>query len=428
MNGYTTHRRSIITISIIVISVFLLTKCINDQRQESAEQTEVTNGIQTASWQQFAGSAACEKCHKNIYESHMKTAHFLTSQPASEQNINGSFDSGKNSFVFSNRVKVVMEKRDSSFYQVAYLNGVEKQIRRFDIVIGSGTKGQSYLNWMKNRLFQMPITFFAPAHQWSNSPGYPGKVVFNRPITSRCLECHSTYIEKISDENKEPEEFDHNRIIYGVGCEKCHGPAASHVEFQTKNPNDTSAQHIVNPARLSRQQNLDLCALCHGGRLSKTSPSFGFTAGDKLSDYFVLDTIGRKAADIDVHGNQYGLLAASKCFQKSQMTCSSCHNPHENEKGKITLVSQRCMTCHNNDHANVCKINAVIGPAINQNCIDCHMPKQASISIAVLLQGSTVPTPVLMRTHLIKIYPDQTKKVLDRMKLNVVVWLNRQVQ
>jgi hypothetical protein len=205
--------------------------------------------------------------------------------------------------------------------------------------------------------------------------------------------------------------------LYGVDCEKCHGPAAKHVEFQSQNPTDTLGKHVINPARLSRQQNLDLCALCHGGRLRKTKPSFTFEAGDKLSDYFLIDTAGSTGADIDVHGNQYGLLAKSKCFKMSEMTCSSCHSPHENEKGKIAILSQRCLNCHSSEHKTTCKMNTIIGSSINQNCIDCHMPKQTSRSITVLLQGAELPTAALMRTHLIKIYPDETKKFLDSMKL-----------
>ena len=34
-------------------------------------------------------------------------------------------------------------------------------------------------------------------------------------------------------------------------------------------------------------------------------------------------------AQLDVHSNQYGLLAASKCFQASDaLTCTTCHAPH----------------------------------------------------------------------------------------------------
>ena len=93
-----------------------------------------------------------------------------------------------------------MEKRADGFYQVGYIDGVEKKSQRFDMVIGSGTKGQSFASWNNNHLVQLPITYFTSAGQWSNSPGYPDKIAFNRPITSRCLECHATFAEKISAE------------------------------------------------------------------------------------------------------------------------------------------------------------------------------------------------------------------------------------
>ena len=92
-------------------------------------------------------------------------------------------------------------------------------------------------------------------------------------------------------------------------------------------------------------------------------------------------------ADIDVHGNQFGLLVMSKCFYHGNITCINCHNTHENENGKTELFSQRCITCHNQGHEKVCKMTAAIGPSITQNCIDCHMPKQPSHAVSVYLQG-----------------------------------------
>ena len=219
--------------------------------------------------------------------------------------------------------------------------------------------------------------------------------------------------------DKELEEFDRNRMIFGVDCENCHGPAAKHVEFQTQNPKDTLGKFIINPATFSRRQSLDMCALCHGGRMQKTKPSFQFTAGDKLSDYFPVDTVSRDTNSIDVHGNQYALMAASKCFTKtSTLTCNTCHNPHENEKGKTLLFSQKCMSCHSEDDKNtvVCKLTARHGKAIKANCIDCHMPKQPSLAIAVMLQGETDPTRTLIHTHYIKVYPEESKKILAFIK------------
>lgn len=403
-------RRSTIIIIIIVSSIFLVTRCIND----SGNKREASNNN---GFKKFAGSASCAGCHKDIYDKNIHTEHYLTSAPATEKNILGSFERGKNVFAFDLLSIVTMEKRDSGLYQVGYKNGNEIKKGRFDIVIGSGRKGQSYLSWLNNRLVQMPITYFSPAGQWSNSPGYPpDKISFNRPITSRCLECHSTYFKKTSDAAAKLEEFDHNKIIFGVDCEKCHGPAALHVEFHSGNPGIKEAKFIVNPGKLPRERLLDLCALCHGGPLSKTKPSFSFQAGDTLTSYFTRNNAPPDVANIDVHGNQLGLLSMSKCFTMSNLTCTNCHNTHENENGKIELFSQRCMKCHSEGHEKVCKMTATIGPAITQNCIDCHMPKQPSHAVSVYLEGSFTPTPALLRTHYIKTYPEETTKNISFIK------------
>ena len=402
-------KRSVIIITCIAGCVLLLTKCMQKKNKKIT--------INKPQYSQFAGSASCAGCHKNIYNSHLLTEHHLSSATVTVSNIMGSFEKERNKFFFHNDTYVAMEKRDSGFYQAEYFNDEEEKNGRFDIVIGSGRKGQSYLSWVGNSLVQMPITFFTAAKSWSNSPGFPiDKARYYRPITSRCLECHATFFDKTSKPAAVPEQFNHDRIIYGVDCEKCHGPAAKHVQFQTENPQIKKANFIINPTHLSRQQNLDLCALCHGGRLNKIKPSFQFQPGDKLADYFSVNKNTVEVTSIDVHGNQLGLLSASKCFMLSQLTCTNCHNTHENENNKIALFSQRCQACHSYGHEKTCKMVSSIGPSITQNCIDCHMPRQPSQTIAVNLQGSDTLTPVLMRTHYIKIYPDETKKVLAYLK------------
>ena len=406
----TKYKHCLLIISTLFFAVALLTKCIGNNDSDKAKP---------GANKQFSSAAACITCHKDIYEKHMETAHFLTSQVATAKNILGSFTPGRNEFVFNPVSKVVMEKRGDSLVQVEYENGVEKKARPFSIVVGSGKRGQTYLYWFKNNLGQLPISYLTQAAQWSNSPGYGNKLVFNRPVTSRCLECHTTYAQIISVPSTEPEAFNQNTIVYGIDCQKCHGAAAAHAAFQTQNPTITTAKYIINPKIFSRTQSLDMCTLCHGGRLAKTQPSFGFKPGDKLSDYFAIDTTAKDANDIDVHGNQYGLLAASECFKNSQMTCVTCHSPHENEAGKLALFSQRCTGCHNNDnnkgaHNKICKLTSSIGISINNNCIDCHMPEQPSKTIAMLLQGNDVPSQALMRSHFIRIYPEESQKYLQR--------------
>ncbi|HUQ67534.1 MAG TPA: cytochrome c3 family protein [Flavitalea sp.] len=401
MKKQSLYNRPFAIIFILILSIFFFSTCIDRNGKPSLDEATSSNTA-IINFEDFAGSPTCAECHKDIYNSHVKTAHFLTSAEASDIFVKGNFDAPKNEYAFNRSVVVKMEKKNDQFYQVEYFKDTVRKKRRMDIVVGSGTMGQSSLSWQNNYLFQMPITYFSAAHQWSNSPGFPDRVVFNRVITSRCLECHSTFAKTISAPGKEPEEYDRNKIIYGVDCEKCHGPAAKHVKFQSEHPQDTTAKFIINPASFTRQQKLDLCALCHGGRLQKIKPSFSFTAGDKLSDYFLTDTFPPRPELIDVHGNQYGLLRASKCFQLSGMTCNTCHDVHKNQKSQPALFSQKCMSCHGDLNTIGGATHRRLGMQVKTNCIDCHMQVKPSKAIAVFLPGDNVLTSAQIRSHFIK--------------------------
>ena len=403
----------------IVLLLFVFVRCVNEDAKQTetvAENNTATSTVfKTIPYTDFAGSQVCGDCHKNICSHFDQTAHAITSQPATASSIKGSFTKGKNSFMYDANRVVQLEKRADSFYQVYYFKGNEHVRRRFDISVGSGIKGQTYLSWVKGQLIELPVSYFTQVHQWANSPGYPlYPTLFNRPATTRCMECHSTFGITTTAPMQEPEKWDSTKMILGITCERCHGPAAQHVAYQKQHPSDTLARFIINTAKLSRQQNIDLCSLCHSGRLPKTKPSFSFVAGDTLVNYFMIDNSAQsQAANIDVHGNQYGLLAASQCFAKSQtMTCLTCHDAHNNERGNMVSFSQKCATCHTTPHKPVAGITQ---KQMTANCIDCHMPVQTSQAINFLLQGETMPTHALMRTHYITVYADETKKFIENL-------------
>src|SRR4051812_14241798 len=58
----------------------------------------------------YTGSQTCMNCHKDIYNEHIKTAHYLTSSLANAQTIKGSFNTDKNTFQYNKFMKVVMQK------------------------------------------------------------------------------------------------------------------------------------------------------------------------------------------------------------------------------------------------------------------------------------------------------------------------------
>jgi hypothetical protein len=338
-------------------------------------------------------------------ETHLHTAHWLSSTAASAATIKGSFKKDRNRYVYNPRLEVVMEKKNGVFLQSSYFNGNLYEAEAFDIVIGSGRKGQSYLYWDNNRLFQLPISYYTPAGAWCNSPGYPMNMAYyNKQVPGQCMECHATAATLFTADNGAV-TYDRNSVVLGIGCQRCHGDATRHIEWHTAHPGDSAeGKFIVNAKRLSRQQRLDACALCHSGFRKQLTPSFSFRVGDTLDKFStaVYDSAAAANASLDVHGNQYGLLTSSRCFIKSgTLDCSFCHNVHIDEAGQMRTFSQRCIGCHNPLPPHPGQDSALLVA----NCVDCHMPLLPSNKILLQLSGGEKPVNDLVRTHHIAIYP-----------------------
>ena len=407
--------RSFLIICTLVSAVFIFTHCVDEANNK---RITAPNQDRFAS---FAGDASCGSCHKDIYDAHLETGHFNSSAIATAKTVIGSFNKDSNTYQFNPNLFIAMVKKDSAMFQAIYFKNELKKELPFSIVTGSGAKGQTYLYWSANKLFQLPISYFTAIHQWVNSPGFlANKVTFDKPVTARCLECHTTYAAVTTTADAHQDEYDRGKMIMGIGCEKCHGPAAGHVEYHTKNSTEKIGKFIINTGKLSRQKQLDLCILCHGGNLQKTTPSFAYTAGDNLSDFFdtaAITTANSNTDNIDVHGNQYGLLKNSKCFlNSSSITCNTCHSPHDKERGNIALFSSRCMNCHNTAKKTFCTVKQTAGFNLKKNCIDCHMPAKPSMSVTMTVQNEDLPKVALLRSHLIRIYREETSKVLAKNK------------
>jgi len=364
----------------------------------------------------YVGNEACRPCHKSVSLSYSHTSHFLTSQLPSKTSILGSFKDGENVLMIRNppsteddpRLFFKMDIQHGDFYQTAIAEkGAQKLTRgeHIDIVTGSGVRGQTYLYWAGNELFEMPVSYWADGNQWINSPGYTdGTANFARHVDPRCLECHATYIRALSPD-PQTNVFDKSSLVTGISCESCHGPGAGHVgrESHAGSGNATlGGNAIVNPAKLDRDRQVDLCGLCHNGaQRGELTPAFTYRPGEPLDRYFAPEP-GDSANQPDVHGNQVGLLKKSRCYQSSPaMSCSTCHNVHERERSAADY-SDRCLGCH---RWQSCGVSRRLGSKIAHNCIDCHMPMQQTAAIVSVTSNRILHTSI--RTHLIKIYSDQ---------------------
>lgn len=351
--------------------------------------------------QSHVADEKCLSCHQGQKE-FPRTGHHLTSQAPTLQTIAGSFTPGKNLLKTREpELRYLMEARNDGFFQTAVLGTAPDTVsisERFDFVVGSGRKGQTYLYWKNvDQLFQLPVSYWTEIASWVNSPGYGDRFVdFGRPVLPRCLECHASFFESITDP-KAPNRFEKSGYVLGISCERCHGPGTRHVEANAVAGVKPADQSIVNPAKLTRERQLDLCALCHGGIGVAKTPVFSFTVGGALEDYLHLDT-PKPDDSVDVHGNQIALLKRSKCFKQSMMTCSTCHDVHLPQRN-IQDFSERCLTCHK---VQSCGLYPKRGRTLAGKCVDCHLPNQTSNVIFSTHEGLLLRPKV--RNHWIKIY------------------------
>ncbi len=362
----------------------------------------------------FAGDAACLSCHKEQGLPYLHTSHHLTSQPANGKSILGSFRPGSNVLMIVNPAHdsaepplyFKMEQKSDGFYESAVTGwspNLQTQRERIDIVTGSGVRGQTYLHWEGDQLFELPVSYWTDGHQWINSPGYEnGTADFSRPVNPGCMECHATYIKPLSDDPL-TNRYDRESLVTGISCESCHGPGAVHVAKQHLSRSGLTGQAdhtILNPASFSRDRQVDLCALCHNGiQREELAPVFSYIPGRPLNDYFKPLAVNT-AEHPDVHGNQVGLLQRSRCYLSSPgMTCSTCHDVHAPERS-AAAYSDHCLTCH---QWQSCGMAKKIGHDITKNCIDCHMPVEPTTIIVSETADKVVRAK--MRNHWIKVYP-----------------------
>jgi hypothetical protein len=378
---------------------------VSQQPQPSADEKEPRTPPAASA---YAGDAACASCHEKEAVAWLSSPHRVDSAEASAKTILGDFTPGKNVVRTGDpNLIFAMIAASDGFYQsavnLADPHNLKGTAERFDIVIGSGRRGQTYLYWKGDELFELPISYWTYTHEWINSPGYPeNEVHFNRPVGARCLECHATWFESTGY----PNLYRRDTMVLGIGCEKCHGPGKEHVERELSEhpPAAGSAEEaIVNPARLSHERQMDVCALCHAGLGDSVRPPLSWRPGDVLADYLTI-TPPPPDAPVDVHGNQVNALERSKCYASGKLTCSTCHDVHEKQQN-VDSYSVHCLECH---EVQSCGRFRQMGEAIRTKCVECHMPEGKSAGLHSSTEGHFLQAR--LRAHQIAIYPEAELK------------------
>jgi predicted CXXCH cytochrome family protein len=334
----------------------------------------------------YVGDAACAPCHAAIDRSYH---HHAMGRSAALPDLR----TPPAKFTAFGRVEYQTDVRDGNVVHTELIPGPDGRpfattVANVVAVIGSGTRGKSFLCARDGSLWQSAVSWFAEKPGWDASPNFtPGRHV-RRAIQPECLFCHFNQASPVPGTNnlyREP--------IFGaqvaIGCERCHGPGALHVAERTSekgHPAGAADTSIVNPKRLPPDLREDVCRQCHlqgESRLVRRGRGpFDYRPGLPLDQF--LSIYVRHPAVTDYHKSvgQVEQSSMSKCAAGSggKFGCMSCHDPHSTPEpaARVAFYRDRCLTCHQDRG---CRLPIAERQAKGDACTVCHMPKAASSSI-----------------------------------------------
>ena len=326
------------------------------------ERTEQAATVSTA---HYVGSAACQKCHTQIYEHWKKTP-------------------------MANVVRDPREHPDAIIPDLA-TNNVSPKFTRDQVALTYGSI------WKQRYFTKIGDDYFPEPAQWDvmNKTWRPYMVAkgtdwwaefyppdnMKRPTGPTCDGCHSI------DYNIQT----HQVAEWNVGCERCHGPGSAHIDHATRG-------NIVNPARMDYVSSNDTCIQCHSQGRPLTNPiegkyydwPVGYHVGLNLRDYWLLEehTLGQQSfthfADGTAHKNRMqGNDFVQSVMYRRGVTCFDCHDVHgtDNYAQLRKPVEKICLDCHGPGSRNGPR-EATLAEhthhkdgSTGSECVACHMPK-----------------------------------------------------
>jgi len=334
----------------------------------------------------YVGMDKCKFCHQDKFDSFIHTGMGQSFGPGHIHKTSAKFSS--HALVYDSLTNLYYHPyllHDSLYireFRIVGKDTVHNRVQKVDYIIGSGQHTNSHIYNASGYLFQAPITFYTQQGIWDLAPGFAGgqNNRFNRIIGKECMTCHNSLPKMVvGSENKFTD------VPQGIACERCHGPGELHINAmlsgQITDTSRTPDYSIVNPRRLPRDLQMNVCQRCHlqGISVLKNDRDYDqFKPGMPLSDVmdiYLPEYSGPQTQFI--MASQAHRLTKSNCYLRSEMTCLTCHNPHisvKNTNKKHWDIS--CQKCHTNKPC-----TAPLAARDGKYCYECHMPSSGSIDI-----------------------------------------------
>ena len=345
----------------------------------------------------YADAASCAVCHAEIARTYALTGMARSFSRADPAKAIADFKSRNRVHHAASARHYTMLERDGALFQRRHeigFDGSEANVVELEAgyVVGSGNHAQTFLHRKADgRLLELPVSWYAERGGfWAMSPGYdrPAHPDFRRLINIDCMACHNGYPRgSVEDAGNGPRFA--LPLPQGINCQRCHGPGQAHIEAIKAGNTDAGRVAIANPAGFDRDRQLETCMQCHLEPTSSPLPfqirryehtPFSYAPGKALADYFLyFDHAPGTGRDdkFEIASGAYR-LRKSACFQKSEMTCVTCHDPHDIPRGEkaVQHYATVCAGCHEGVHRGGTPRVAGAGP--RATCVDCHMPRRRS--------------------------------------------------
>jgi hypothetical protein len=338
----------------------------------------------------YVGMATCRSCHQEIHETFVHTGMGRSLGVAHARRSDASF--GAHALVYDTLSDLYYFPylRDSSLFIREFRldtagDTIHKRVEQVAYIIGSGHHTNSHLVNFNGYIYQAPITYYTQDASWDLAPGFQDfNERFSRLLTSECITCHNDYPTLAEGSLNR-----YTSMPEGIACERCHGPGEIHVREKlagiTVDTTTGPDYSIVNPRRLPRDLQMDLCQRCHLQGIALLEPGktfYDFRPGMPLREIFnVYLPRFTNSHEKFIMASQADRLRLSACYLESEMSCLTCHNPHQSvqELGD-TYFNTTCESCHTKSNPS-CSTPANELALAGNNCVHCHMPPSGSVDI-----------------------------------------------
>jgi hypothetical protein len=415
---------------------------------DARRTSEAHRPVQTQS-RHYVSSNECQSCHPREYASWFRSYHRTMTQIATPETVIGPFDGLK----LGSSPEYTLGRSEHGFYvDIVPQPGARTERHPVTLVTGSHHMQIYWYETGHDRsLAQLPFAFLKADERWvprrsiflepPDTPEHPTEGRWN----ASCIACHTTLGQPRIDASG---AFDTQVAEFGIACEACHGPGEEHIA-ENRSPLARYRRHlggesdpsIVQPKKLTHQRASYVCGQCHATWLFNGPPGMRDwnehgtayrPGGDPPPSVWLLQpsrastdprvstVVARERSYVEgqfwrdgvmrVSGREFNGMVDSACYQRGELSCSSCHAMHQRTDDPRPASAWRihqlatgmdgdraCLQCHVALARSLEQHTHHPAASDGSRCYNCHMP-YTSYGLLKALRSHRIDVPSVATT------------------------------